>query len=97
MAFKIRHIIRETPQADDFLAWQELSGLDKKKFVNTNGKKYKELGLKDKIDAMSDKEVFTLIAKDGMLVKRPILAGADFVLVGFKQAEWEALVLKPHG
>jgi len=64
--------------------------VDKKKFVNTNGKKYKELGLKDRIDSMSDNELFELISTDGMLVKRPLLVADDFVLIGFKKAEWEA-------
>ncbi len=63
--------------------------MDKKKFVNTNGKKYKEMGLKDTIDTMSDADLFELISGDGMLVKRPILVGDDFVLIGFKLKEWE--------
>ncbi len=67
--------------------------MDKKKFVNTNGKKYKESGLKDSIDTMPDSELFELISGDGMLVKRPILVGNDFVLIGFKLAEWEARLL----
>lgn len=57
--------------------------------MNTNGKKYKEMGLKDKIDGMSDEELFEVISGDGMLVKRPVLVGEEFVLFGFKQAEWE--------
>lgn len=89
MEFEIRHIIKETPTADEFLAWKEIAGVDKKKFVNTNGKKYKEMGLKDTIAGMSDKELFELIATDGMLVKRPLLVADDFVLIGFKVAEWE--------
>lgn len=87
----IRHIIKETPTAEEFLAWQQIAGVDKKKFVNTNGKKYKELGLKDTIGDMSDEEVFTIISGDGMLVKRPLLVADDFVLIGFKKAEWEAI------
>jgi len=83
--------VKETPTAEEFLAWQKIAGVDKKKFVNTNGKKYKELGLKDTIDFLSDKELFELIARDGMLVKRPILVGDDFVLIGFRRKEWEAL------
>jgi len=90
MDFEIRHIIKETPTRDEFLAWKEIAGVDKKKFVNTNGKKYKELGLKDRIDSMADSEVFELISTDGMLVKRPLLVADDFVLIGFKKAEWEA-------
>ena len=93
MEFEIRHIIKETPTKDEFLAWQKIAGVDKKKFVNTNGKKYKELGLKDTIDAMSDVDLFELISGDGMLVKRPLLVGDDFVLIGFKKVEWEAAEL----
>ncbi len=85
--------MKETPAKEEFLAWQRIAGVDKKKFVNTNGKKYKELGLKDRIDAMSDEELFEMLSTDGMLVKRPILAGNDFVLIGFRKAEWETLGL----
>ncbi|WP_321405250.1 ArsC/Spx/MgsR family protein [Maridesulfovibrio sp.] len=85
----MRHIVKETPSKDEFLAWQRIAGVDKKKFVNTNGKKYKEMGLKDTIDTMSDADLFELISGDGMLVKRPILVGDDFVLIGFKLKEWE--------
>lgn len=84
-------MMKETPTAEELLAWQKIAGVDKKKFVNTFGKKYKEMGLKDTIDSMSDREVFELISTDGMLVKRPLLVGDDFVLIGFKQKEWEAL------
>ncbi len=90
MEFVIRHIVNETPTREEFLAWKGIAGGDKKRFVNTNGKKYKELGLKDTIDAMSDEALFTLLETDGMLVKRPILVGGDMVLIGFRQAEWEA-------
>lgn len=78
---------------DEFLALQQKAGVDKKKFVNTRGKKYKELGLKETLDAMPDEELFSLLAQDGMLVKRPILIGDDFVLIGFKKAEWEGAQL----
>jgi arsenate reductase len=88
--FEIRHIVKETPTKDELLAWQKIAEVDKKKFVNTNGKKYKELGLKDKIANMSDAEVFEVISTDGMLVKRPMLIADDFVLFGFRKAEWEA-------
>lgn len=90
MDFEIRHIIKETPTIEEFLAWQKIAGVDKKKFVNTNGKRYKELGLKDTIDSMSERELFGILENDGMLVKRPMLVGDDFVLVGFNKAEWEA-------
>ncbi len=89
MEFTIRHIVKETPTKDEFLAWQKIAGVDKKKFVNTNGKKYKEMGLKETIDSMSDGDLFELISGDGMLVKRPLLVTDDFVLIGFKLKEWE--------
>ena len=65
------------------------SGQELKKFFNTSGIQYRELGLKDKLPAMSEEEQLALLASDGMLVKRPILAGDDFVRVGFRQGEWE--------
>ena len=89
MDFTLRHIAKETPTKDEFLAWQNIAGVDKKKFVNTNGKKYKEMGLKETIDSMSDGDLFELISGDGMLVKRPLLVSDDFVLIGFKLKEWE--------
>ena len=68
--------------------WHEMSGLPLKRFFNTSGLKYKELGLKDKLPEMSEEEQYELLATDGMLVKRPILVGQDYVLVGFKEADW---------
>ena len=62
-----------------------------KKFFNTSGMLYKEMQLKDKLADMSDNEQFALLATNGMLVKRPLIIGDDFVLVGFKEAEWERL------
>jgi len=61
-----------------------------KKFFNTSGQLYKELKLKDKLPTMSEEEQYSLLASDGMLVKRPILIGDGFVLVGFKEADWKA-------
>ena len=71
------------------MLWQEKSGLPLKKFFNTSGLLYKSLNLKDKLPAMSEDEQFSLLATDGMLVKRPILISDDFVLTGFRPAEWE--------
>lgn len=92
MDFVVRHIVKEAPTTNEFFAWQQMAGVDKNKFVNTNGKKYKEMGLKDTIDSMSDREVFDLISGDGMLAKRPMLVGDHFVLIGFRQKEWKALL-----
>jgi len=70
--------------------WHQKSGLPLKKFFNTSGQLYKELKLKDKLPTMSEEEQYNLLASDGMLVKRPILIGDDFVLVGFKETDWKA-------
>ena len=88
IAFQSRDIKEENPAAEELQAWHEHSGLPLKKFFNTSGLKYKELGLKDRLPGMSEEEQFNLLASDGMLVKRPILVADDFVLVGFREAEW---------
>ncbi len=89
-AFESRHIKDNPPTRDELKRWLEKSGLPLKRFFNTSGLLYKELRLKDKLPTMSEEEQLTLLASDGMLVKRPILVGTDFVLVGFKEAEWSA-------
>jgi len=66
-----------------------VSGLPLKKFFNTSGMQYRALELTKKLPEMTEDEQFKLLSSDGMLVKRPILVGEDFVLVGFKQTEWE--------
>lgn len=88
-----RHIKEDNPTAEELATWQKMSGLPVKKFVNTSGILYRELGLKDKFATMSDSEIFEVLATDGMLVKRPVLVGDDFVLTGFKEAQWEKEVL----
>lgn len=86
-----RHIVQDAPTAAELAAWHEASGLPLRRFFNTSGVKYRELGLKARLDAgMSDEECYEVLAGDGMLVKRPIVVGDGFVLVGFKEAEWEA-------
>ncbi|MCI8594700.1 MAG: arsenate reductase family protein [Oscillospiraceae bacterium] len=89
-AFESRHIKDNPPTRDELKRWLEKSGLPLKRFFNTSGLLYKELRLKDKLPTMSEEEQLTLLASDGMLVKRPILVGTDFVLVGFKETEWSA-------
>ena len=81
-----------TPQ--DILVMRRVSGLPLKRFFNTSGQRYRELALKEKLPAMPQDEQLALLASDGMLVKRPVLAGEDFVLVGFRPAEWETVLLK---
>lgn len=90
LPFQSRHIKENAPSVDELKAWHERSGLSLKKFFNTSGLKYKELGLKDKLPDMSEDEQLAMLASDGMLVKRPILVGDGFVLVGFREAEWAA-------
>ena len=92
-----RHIKEENPTAEELRTWWKRSGLPLKKFFNTSGLQYKALGLKDRLPGMDEVEQLDLLAADGMLVKRPILAGEDFVLVGFKPAEWEARFGKSGG
>ena len=60
-----------------------------KKFFNTSGLAYKALGLKDRLPTMSEEEQYQLLASDGMLVKRPLVVGENFVLVGFREAQWQ--------
>ena len=90
VAFEERHIKDDKPGVEELRAWHKESGLPLKRFFNTSGLLYKELQLKDKLPAMSEEEQITLLATDGMLVKRPLLIGDGFVLVGFKEAEWAA-------
>ena len=87
--YALRHIKEENPTADELRAWWKESGLPLKKFFNTSGIQYRELSLKDRLPAMSEEEQLTLLATDGMLVKRPLLVGDGFVLIGFRQGEWE--------
>ena len=88
-AYTYRDIKEENPSLEELRTWWNASGLPLKKFFNTSGLQYKSLGLKDKLPAMSEEEQLTLLASDGMLVKRPILVGDGFVRVGFKESEWE--------
>ena len=88
-----RHIKEDNPTADELREWVARSGLPIKRFFNTSGLVYKNLGLKDKLPTMTEDEQLALLASDGMLVKRPLLVGDDFVLPGFKPAEWENALL----
>ena len=88
-----RHIVEKNPTYDELKVWYQQSGLPIKKFFNTSGMLYKEQKLKDKLPDMSEEEQLTLLATDGMLVKRPLVIGDDFVLTGFKEAEWKEKVL----
>ena len=92
--YEFRDIKLENPTLDELTAWYKRSGLPLKKFFNTSGLLYKSLDLKNKLPTMTDDEMLKLLATDGMLVKRPLLIADDFVLVGFKEAEWSAKVIK---
>ena len=83
-----RHIVEESPTEDELTKWIQMSGLPVKKFFNTSGKLYKEMGLKDKLAQMPETDQIKLLASDGMLVKRPLIIEENRVLVGFKEAEW---------
>ena len=84
-----RHIKQDNPTVDELRTWWKKSGLPLKKFFNTSGLQYKALGLKDKLPAMTEEEQLELLATDGMLVKRPVLVGEEFILVGFRAEQWE--------
>ena len=92
VSYEERHIKEQNPSAEELRAWHEKSGLDIKKFFNTSGMLYKEMQLKDKLPGMTLEEKYTLLASDGMLVKRPLLVTDETVLTGFKEAEWEKLL-----
>lgn len=83
--FEEKHIVEEKLTAKEIEKLYKKSGLDLKKFFNTSGNMYKELNLKDKLKEMSEKEQFDLLATSGMLIKRPLLVGKDFVITGFKE------------
>ena len=89
ISYEDRHIIEDNPTVEELKDWHERSGLPLKRFFNTSGMKYRELGLKDKLPEMSEEEQYELLATDGMLVKRPLVVGNDFVLIGFKEVLWK--------
>ncbi len=92
ISYTERHIKDENPTYNELKEWYAKSKLPIKRFFNTSGLVYKSMSLKDKLDAMSDDEKLNLLASDGMLVKRPMLVGDDFVLIGFKESEWNSKV-----
>ena len=86
--YEYKHIVEETPSKEDIKKYYKESGLPLKRVFNTSGNVYKELNLKEKLAEMSEDEQFELLASNGMVLKRPLLVGKGFVLVGFKEAEW---------
>ena len=89
MVYELRDIKTDNPTAEELKEWHRKSVLPLKRFFNTSGNLYKEMKLKDRLPDMDEEEQFDLLASDGMLVKRPILAAGEKVLVGFKEKEWE--------
>ena len=92
--FDERPIVEENPTYEELKEWYERSGLPLKKFFNTSGMLYKQMNLKDKLKEMTEEKQLRLLATDGMLVKRPLVVGEDFVLTGFREKEWEEKMLK---
>ncbi len=87
--YVLRDIKLDNPTLDELAAWHKMSGLPLKKLFNTSGLLYKSMDLKSKLPEMTDADMLKLLATDGMLVKRPLAVGDGFVLVGFKEAEWQ--------
>ena len=94
ISYEIRDIKLNNPTYDELKQWHKKSGAPLKKFFNTSGLLYKSLDLKNKLPGMTEEEMLYLLSGDGMLVKRPLLIGDDFVLVGFKEAEWSNRLFK---
>ena len=88
ITYDLRDIKLENPTYAELSAWYQRSGLPLKQFFNTSGLLYKSMELKDKLPNISEDEMLRLLAADGMLVRRPLLVGDDFVFVGFKETEW---------
>ena len=95
VAYEDRHIVEQNPTADELRAWIDASGLPVRRFFNTSGKAYREMGMKDRFAAgIGTEECLELLSANGMLVKRPLVVGEDFVLVGFKEADWAQRLLQ---
>ena len=89
--YQLRDIKTQNPTQEELRQWHAQSGLPLKRFFNTSGQQYRALGLKDRLPHMTQEEQLALLATDGMLVKRPILVGEQFVKVGFREKEWEEI------
>ena len=90
--YELRNIKEDNPTEDELRQWHARSGLPLNRFFNTSGLQYKALNLKDRLPSLSEDEQFSLLASDGMIVKRPILITDDKVLVGFKESEYADLI-----
>ncbi len=94
VSYELRLIREQNPSVGELRSWWQRSGLPLKRFFNTSGLQYKALGLKEKLPGMSEEEQLALLSTDGMLVKRPLLVTEDFVLVGFREAEYQERLSK---
>lgn len=94
ISFTERAIVDQNPTYEELKAWYAASGLPLKRFFNTSGLLYKELGLKERLSEKTEDEQLKLLATNGMLVKRPLVVGKDFVLIGFREKEWEDVLLR---
>lgn len=92
--FEDRHIIEKTPTYEELDKWIRVNSNDIKKFFNTSGLVYRDLNLKEKLDNMTYEEKVELLSSNGMLIKRPLLIGNNFVLTGFKEKEWKEKLIK---
>lgn len=93
IAYTERHIVEEAPTAAELKDWLQRSGKPLKRFFNTSGILYRSLNLRDKLPSLSEEEQINILASDGMLVKRPVLVSANFVLTGFREEEWREKLL----
>lgn len=93
ISFEVRDIVNEKASYEELEDFIRISGKEVNKFFNTSGIKYREMGLKDRLGTMTDKEKIELLASDGMLVKRPMLVGENFVLNGFREKEWSGILI----
>ncbi|WP_223591972.1 arsenate reductase family protein [Neobacillus bataviensis] len=94
LSYEEVHIVENPPSRELLQEFYQKSGLELKKFFNTSGQKYRELGMKDRMKSATDNELLDLLASDGMLIKRPILTDGEHVTVGFKEEEFEKMWLK---
>lgn len=93
ISYELIDIKTDHPNEETLRQYYAKSGLPLKRFWNTSGIPYRELGLSKKLPDMSEDEQFALLASDGMLVKRPLVVGDDFVLTGFKEEEWKSKLM----
>ena len=93
IAYELTDIKTDHPDKETLHKYHSMSGLPLKRFWNTSGIPYREMGLSKKLNSMSEDEQYALLATDGMLVKRPLLVAEDFVLTGFKEDEWKEKLL----